>query len=79
MSNSWQHCRASKGGVLKWDLVSPYREGSAVRSDAAFSPEGRKIKVVSPSARKYNCLHFKSGEQVGVGFIGTDSFNPNNN
>lgn len=65
--------------MLKWDFVSPYREGSAVRSDAAFNPEGRKIKVVLPSAHEYNCLPFKSGEQVGVGFIGTDSFNPDNN
>lgn len=50
-----------------------------MRSDAAFSPEGRKIKVVSPSAHEYNCFHFESGEQVGVSFIGTDSFNPNSN
>lgn len=26
-----------------------------------------------------NTTAFKSGEQVGVGFIGTDSFNPTNN
>lgn len=50
-----------------------------MRMDAALSPEGRKTKVVSPSAREYNCLHFKSGEQLGVHFIGTDSFNPNSN
>lgn len=47
VSNLWQHCGASEGELLKWDLASPYREGSVVRSDATSSPEGKSSLTIS--------------------------------
>lgn len=47
MSSLWQHYRAARGGLLKWDLVSPHREGSVVRSDATSSPEGKSSVTIS--------------------------------